>query len=173
VTLALRLALAVLAVLPPAAASQDISAEYRVKAAYLYHFVKFVEWPGELSSITICVAGRRVFGTMLEEMVRGEVVGSRRLDAREILEPDESCQVVFVPTGAAAPAYLRASRGRPVLTVGETSTFMAQGGIARFYLDAGNVRFEINPTAAEQAGLKISSRLLQLARIVGTRGTPP
>ena len=172
-TLARRLAVVMLAAMPGATASQDVSAEYRVKAAYLYNFVKFVEWPGESSSLTICVAGRRVFGTLLEDIVRGEAVDNRRLDAREILEPDDGCHVVFVPEGAAASAYLRAARGRPVLTVGETSAFMAQGGIARFYIDAGNVRFEINPAAAEQAGLRISSRLLQLARIVGSPGTPP
>jgi hypothetical protein len=172
VTPALRIAVFMLAAVPGRAELQDVSAEYRVKAAYLYNFVKFVEWPGDSSSLTICVAGRRVFGTLLEDMVRGEVVGKRRLDAREILEPDEGCHVVFVPEGAAAPAYLRAARGRPILTIGETPAFMAQGGIARFYVDAGNVRFEINPAAAERAGLRISSRLLQLAKIVGSPGTP-
>jgi hypothetical protein len=155
-----------------ALSAQGVTPDYRVKAAFLYNFVKFVEWPAPATSapLVICVAGRRVFDTLLEDLVRGEVVNGRPVTARTILEPDAACDVVFVPEGAAFGAYLRAARGRPVLTVGETDEFTAQGGIVRFYLDGRNVRFEINPVAADQAGLRISSRLLQLARITGGRG---
>jgi hypothetical protein len=155
--------------------AQDVRPDYRVKAAYLYNFVKFVQWPaaGPAAPLTICVAGRRVFDSLLEDLVRGEVVNGRPVAARTILEPEADCDAVFVPEGAAASAYLKAARGRPVLTVGETDTFIAQGGMVRFYLDGRNVRFEINPAAAEQAGLRISSRLLQLARITGGKGATP
>ena len=155
--------------------AQDVTAEYRVKAAFLYNFVKFVEWPADQSTepLIICVAGRNPFGTLLENMVRGETANGRRLVARVILEPDPDCEVVFVPEGAATGAYLRAARRNPTLTIGESSTFIAQGGIVRFYIDSGNVRFEINPGAAEQAGIRISSRLLELARIVDDRGVRP
>lgn len=152
--------------------AQDVPPDYRVKAAFLYNFVKFVEWPAAASAapLSICVAGRNPFGNFLDNLIRGEVVNGRRLETRVILEPDPDCDVVFVPEGAATSAYLRAVRGRPTLTIGEGGGFIAQGGIARFYIDGGNVRFEINPGAADQAGLRISSRLLQLARIVDDRG---
>jgi hypothetical protein len=167
------LAAALLAAGRMPAAAQDVTAEYRVKAAYLYNFVQYVEWPATESSapLTICVAGRNPFGAILENLVRGEVVSGRRLEARVILEPDRSCAVVFVPEGAATTAYLRGARGQPMLTIGESAGFIGLGGIARFYIDGGKVRFEINPAAAEAQGLRISSRLLRLARIVGPPGT--
>ena len=147
--------------------AQGVSEEYRVKAAFLYNFLKFVEWPADLASgpLTICVAGRNPFGTMLHNLVRDELINGRPIDARVILEPEPGCHVIFVPDGAASGAYLRAGRGTAALTVGESPTFLDQGGIANFYVDRGNVRFEINPAAAERAGIRISSRLLQLARI--------
>ena len=155
------------------AAAQEITAEYRVKAAYLYNFVKFVEWPGlQSSALRICVAGLNPFGPVLDELVRGEVVAGRRLESNVILEPMPGCHVLFIPQGANTPAYLRAARGHPILTVGEEPGFISSGGMARFYIDGGNVRFEINPTAGEQAGLRISSRLLRLARIVVAQGRP-
>lgn len=163
-----------LAAAPPLVrpAAQDIPAEYRVKAAYLYNFVKFVEWPPEAATgpLVICVAGRNPFGTVLQDIVRNELIAGRPIEARVILEPDDACDVVFVPQGATTGAYLRGAAGKPMLTVGESLTFLGQGGIASFYInETGNVRFEINPEAAERAKLRISSRLLQLARIA----TPP
>jgi hypothetical protein len=152
-----------------APSAQDVSKEYRVKAAFLYNFVKFVEWPTRQApgAIVICVAGRNPFGNVLSDTVRGETIDGRSLDARVLLEPEDRCHVIFIPEGANAGAYLRAARGQPILTVGETPGFIEQGGMVRFYLDSGTVRFEIHRDAAERAGLRISSRLLQLARIVG------
>lgn len=164
-----------LAVLAAAAAAplaaQAVSDEYRVKAAYLYNFLKYAEWPAEAPAgpLTICVAGRNPFGGFLEDLVRGEMINDRQVTTRVILEPEPGCHLMFVPDGAAVSAYLRDAAGRPVLTVGESRTFIADGGIVNFYLDRGNVRFEINPAAAEQAGIRLSARLLQLARIVGAR----
>ena len=152
--------------------AQEVSTEYRVKAAFLYNFVKFVEWPPQAppGPVVICVAARNTFGTVLTELLRGETITGRSLEARTILEPDPGCHVLFVPRGASASAYLRATRGTPELTVGEASDFIGDGGMIRFYLDGANVRFEINRDVAERAGLRISSRLLQLARLVTTAG---
>jgi hypothetical protein len=147
---------------------QEVSLEYRVKAAYLYNFLRFVEWPVEPPSdpLTICVAGgRNPFGDVLEETIRGESVGGRPVTARVIRQPDDGCHVVFVPEGAAAGAYIRAADARPTLTVGESPDFIRMGGIVNFIREGTNVRFEIDPMTAERAGLRISSRLLQLARI--------
>jgi hypothetical protein len=146
--------------------AEEPSLEYRVKAAYLYNFVQFVEWPPRPSTdpLTICAAGRNPFGSVLADTVRGESVNGRPLAVKVILEPDAGCDVVFVPDGSAASAYLRAARATPQLTVGEGPDFLAQGGIINFVRDDGKVRFEINADAAARADLRISSRLLRLAR---------
>jgi hypothetical protein len=151
--------------------AQDVSLEYRVKATYLYNFVKFIEWPAGVRNgpITVCVAGHNPFGTVLDDTIRGEVVRGRPITARVILEPEPGCQVLFVPEGAAVSAYLRAARGTPTLTVGETSDFLARGGIIAFVNEGRYVRFSISTDAAEQAQLQVSSRLLQLA--INTRGS--
>ena len=156
-------------------AAQDVSKEYRVKAAFLYNFVKYVEWPAPAATgpIVVCVAGRNPFGTLLADIIRGETVAGRPLAARVILEPEPGCHVLFVPSGANAPAYLKSARGTPTLTVGEADDFIEQGGLVRFYLDNGTVRFEINRETADRSGLRISSRLLQLARIVPASSGPP
>ena len=161
-------ALVLVVAVTSAPAAQEVAKEYRVKAAFLYNFIKFVEWPPRAAPgpIVICVAGRNPFGNVLADTVRGETIGGRTLDTRVILEPEDGCHVVFVPDGASTLAYLRAARGQPVLTVGEAPGFIQQGGLIRFYLDGGTVRFEIHREGAERAGLRISSRLLQLARIV-------
>jgi hypothetical protein len=149
--------------------AQDVPLEYRVKAAYLFNFAKFVEWPAGVATgpITICVAGRNVFGESLAETVSGETVNGRPFVVRVILEPAPGCHIIFAPRGAAAAAYLRASQSTPALTVGESPDFIEQGGIVNFMVEGANVRFEINPEAAERAGLRISSRLLRLAREPG------
>jgi hypothetical protein len=166
-----RLAALVLALLSVPVAAQQVSTEYRVKATYLFNFVKFVEWPEKTQQpLLLCVAGRNPFGPVLEETVAGESVNGRPLQVEVILEPDSRCDLVFVPRGAATSAYLLAARNTPTLTVGEEPDFVARGGIVSFYIDGANVRFTINPYAAERAKLRISSRLLELARIVDDRG---
>jgi hypothetical protein len=156
-----------LALLNAALHAQTVALEYQVKAAYLLNFTRFVQWPPAAATgpLLLCVAGRNPFGTVLENMVRDETVNGRPVMARVILEPDGACDVVFVPRGAATDAYLRAARGAPVLTVGEEPDFIVRGGIIAFRIEGSNVRFSINPDRADQAQLRISSRLLQLARI--------
>jgi hypothetical protein len=148
-------------------AAQEPTLEYRVKAAYVFNFMKFVEWPREAIAagpLTICVAGRNPFGPVLDEIVRGEEVADRPVAVRVILEPEPGCHVLFVPDGAATSAYLRAARTAPVLTVGETPDFISMGGIVRFVREGTNVRFEIDQEAADRVRLRVSSRLLRLAR---------
>lgn len=165
-TLPALLALILLAA-APLGAQGDISDEYRVKAAFLYNFFKFIEWPPstEDGPLLICVAGRNPFGDVLEQTIRGEMVNGRPLATRIILEPEPGCDILFVPAGATSTAYLRAARGTPTLTVGERPDFIAQGGIVSFFRQGSNVRFAINPAAADRAELRISSRLLELAQI--------
>lgn len=163
--LALTIALLTVQAALPA---QVVSREYQVKAAFLFNFAKFVEWPTRSSAapLHICVAGVNPFHGVLDDIVRDETVGGRAIVSRVILEPDPTCHMVFIPRGANGPAYLRAASGMAILTVGETADFIEQGGLVRFYLDTGQVRFEIHRQAAERVGIRISSRLLQLARVV-------
>lgn len=147
--------------------AQDVSREYRVKAAYLYNFVKYVEWPDTAKGrILICVAGQNPFGTLLESLIRNERVHGVPLATEVIIEARTDCDVLFTPRTANIPAYVKGAAGLPTLTVGETPGFVEQGGMIGFYPDGSNVRFEINPVAATRVHLKISSRLLQLAKIV-------
>ena len=154
--------------------SQERSYEYRVKAVYLFNFVKFIEWPAKAESgpLTICVAEHNPFGDALIEAVRGELVNDRPVTTRVIKAPDPACHVVFVPQSAKAKPYLDAARATPTLTVGEAPGFIREGGIVSFILDQGKVRFEIDPMAAENARLRISSHLLRLARIADEKGQP-
>ena len=149
--------------------AQEVSREYRVKAAYLFNFVKYVEWPDTTRGrILICIAGQNPFGTLLESMIRNERVHGVPLATEVILEPRSDCDVLFTPRTSNIPAYLKGAAGLPTLTIGETPRFVEQGGMIGFYPDGVNVRFEINPTTAAKAQLRISSRLLQLAKIVET-----
>src|SRR5262245_16077410 len=159
------LALALVSALPGAA--QDAPLEYRVKAAYLFNFTKFVEWPaGAVSDgapFPICVAGNNPFASALEDTIRGETVGGRSLQSR-LAEGNEPCQVLFVPHDVDPAPHLKRTRTQPVLTVGESPDFLKQGGIINFVRDGSKVRFEISQDAANRAQLRISSRLLRLAR---------
>ena len=145
--------------------SGTVPLEYQVKAAYLLNFTKFVEWPGRASTdpINICVAANNPFGKVLAETVRDEQVNGRPFRARVVRQAD-GCDVLFVPDGVSPEPWLRAAGGRPVLTVGESPAFLRQGGMINFVLEDGKVRFEIDQDAASRANLKISSRLMRLAR---------
>jgi hypothetical protein len=143
--------------------AQEIPLEYRVKAAYLYNFLKYIDWPeGTTDPFTICVASRNPFGDVLGETVRGERVNGRAVTTKVVSDPDPSCHIVFVPRGIAAAPYVRMARG--TLTVGEGTEFIDQGGAIAFVQEGANVRFQIHDEAAMRAGLRISSRLLRLAR---------
>ena len=146
--------------------------EYQVKAAFLYNFAKFVEWPAAAfkrseDPFSICVLGQNPFGTALEDVVRNKTVASRAFVVREVSNARQAttCQIVFV----AASEYKRfrllldGIRERSILTVGEADNFTANGGIINFKLQDARVRIEINGRAADRAGLHISSKLLSLA----------
>lgn len=155
------------------AGEPNVTDEYRIKAAFLYNFVKFVEWPadafaGPSDPIRICVLGNP-FGTLLEETVNGKQVDQRRLQIREISNIAEAggCHILFVAAGRKHVAdMLCIIREKPILTVGEVPAFGVDGGIIAFRVEKDRVRFEINIRAADRARLRISSRLLSLADIV-------
>ncbi len=149
--------------------------EYQVKAAFLYNFAKFVEWPpGTFQSaadpIAICILGPDPFGGALHEAVRGKAVGGRTFRIAVISDARQAagCQILFIHSSVRKrqPTLLRELAVPGLLTVGEWEDFAAQGGMIHLKLEEGKVRMEINAAAAERAGLRISSKLLHLARIV-------
>ena len=158
----------------PAAYAQTQASASDVKAAFLYNFTKFIDWPpqafaGANSPFFICIAGDPFDGA-LERLVQGEVLDGRPLMVRHIKMREEvrGCQILYVPQDQAGfdAEMINAAGKEPVLTVGESASFINEGGMMRFVNSAGRIRFEINPDAAQRASLKISSRLLRLAEIV-------
>lgn len=147
----------------------DETVESQVKAAFLLNFTKFVDWPASSfaapdSPLAICVLGKDPFGGALDDVVRGEAVGSHRLIVRRIRQAPapHTCQVLFVSAGEKLPDG--AVRG--VLTVGEGDRFLREGGMIAMVIDNRKVRFDINQAATTNAGLSLSSRLLEVARSV-------
>jgi len=151
----------------------DQSLEYQVKAAFLLNFTKFIEWPPAAfaqtdSPIAICIMGDDPPGSTLDRMVAGEVVNGRKVVARRIRsEPTpHSCQVVFVGGPEKDVPTVLASLGPGILTVGEGEAFVHDGGVIAFIIEERRVRFVINQAAAQRAGLKLSSKLLSVAKSV-------
>ena len=150
--------------------------EYDVKAAYLFKFTKFVEWPvsafaGPQTSFVIGIVGRDQFGG-LDHILEGKKIGERGLEVRYLGGGDgagmRACQMIFVNASEERrlPEILAAVQGRPVLVVGESEGFASAGGMLGFALRQSRLAVEVNSDAARQARLKISSQLLNIAKVV-------
>ena len=149
--------------------------EYEVKAAFLYNFARFVEWPAEAlraEPFVITILGRDPFGSVLDETVSGKTVAGRPIQVRRATRVEEvhDAHIVFVSAseGANMSAILKALEKPGLLTVGEVDGFAERGGAINFTMHSRRVRFEINPVRAEQAHLKMSSHLLKLATLVAS-----
>jgi hypothetical protein len=152
-----------------------ITKEYQLKAAFLYNFSKFVQWPSsrfedETSPIVIAVLSPSPFGDELDRLVRDRLVNGRAIDVRLIESTADipAAHIVFIPAGAEARLNTGHLDEPGVLTVGESADFAARDGIIRFTLIDEKVRFEINQHSAEKAGLKLSGQLLKLATVIRT-----
>jgi hypothetical protein len=185
----------VLFVAPIAAKAQTDSTqsrEYQIKAAFLYNFIKFVDWPKEKIAdsnepITIGIIGKDPFGNAFEPLkakkVKGRSVVIKRFESfKELKKSSEKdktelsrqieslkkCHLLFICSSEKENSgkIIEALKGSSVLTVGETAGFLKAGGIINFVMEEKKVRFEINVTAAKQAKLKIRSKLLRLAKRV-------
>ena len=166
---------AVMSSAPHAHAQAEGVGEYQVKAAFLYNFAKFVDWPpnpptNARDPILLCIAGNNPFGKILEQNILGKTANGHPFMIRRFRREEDArgCQILF--TGSSDQTYIRSLlailKGSSVLTVGETAGFLRLGGIIRFTLEENKVRFEINVDAAERARLKISSKLLLIAKVV-------
>jgi hypothetical protein len=140
--------------------------EYQVKAAFLFNFLKFVEWPPAAgdSPWVIGILGHDPFEGGLEDTVHGKLVGGRRVEVRRYARPADvkNCNILFI--GRADYERLGMTVQPGLLTVGEAPGFLKSGGMINFYLDDNHVHFEIRPEVAHAAGLRLSSQLLKLAR---------
>jgi hypothetical protein len=149
--------------------------EYEVKAAFLYNFAKFVEWPAEAlpaspAPFKLCVLGKDPFGTGLQQAVQRKTVGDRELKVMRLNEvrQTEGCHILFISSSERRQMrqILETLQWASILTVGETEDFGRLGGIINFTLEQDKIRFQINLDAAARARLKISSKLLALAKII-------
>ncbi|HEY3330733.1 MAG TPA: YfiR family protein [Capsulimonadaceae bacterium] len=149
--------------------------EYQVKAAFLYNFAKFATFPpqalpADTATFTIAVLGDDPFGTTLDQTVQGKTIADRKIVVRRIDSADEAkhCQLLFVCASHKKEyaSILSRLKGQNILTVGESEGFATKGGMINFYVEDNRVRFEINPKAADRAGIQISSQLLRLGRTV-------
>ena len=152
-------------------AHPQTGSEYEVKAAFLYKFASFVEWPDADPgrSLTICVAGRDPFGAALDRIVKGKTVNGRTFLIRRLksVDPASGCQILFIAASERRrlKSILEGLQSEPVLTVGDVPEFCESGGVVNLAVSENRVQLEIRPGAAERAGLELSSRLLSLARI--------
>jgi hypothetical protein len=148
--------------------------EYQVKAAFLFNFARFIEWPdkafqSEKEAISVCVFRYDPFGSALDEIIRGKTIGDRVVQAKRITELGElkACQVVFVSAREEKrlQEILDSVKGASALVVGESEDFAARGGGIQFFVEANKLRFAVNVDAMQRARLKVSSKLLALAKI--------
>jgi YfiR/HmsC-like len=160
---------------PAVAAEPAPSAEYQLKAVFLFNFAQFVEWPAQAyrdakAPLVIGVLGEDPFGAFLDRLVRGEKVGDRPLIVRRFrrVEDIAECHILFISRSEAATLgqVIAHLKGRSLLTVSDVDTFTRQGGIVRFVTENGKIRLRINVEAAKRCELTISSKILRPAMIV-------
>ena len=146
---------------------------YQIKGAMMMNFIKFIEWPapaGEpsetMNTLTIGIVGARGFDSILNK-IHGRQIGEKKLIIRRIhfLNQLSGCQVLYIGASDSYRSYdiLKQVAGNPVLTIGEDEDFIRLGGIIRLYNEKDHIRFEINQSAADHAGLKLSAKLLEVA----------
>jgi hypothetical protein len=152
--------------------AQPSTEEYKVKAAFIFHFAQLVDWPpGALGAegrvLNLCVFEDEPHIQELQNILDGKLIGSRILHVRLLNRAmdRQECSILFLSSEESRhqAETLRNFRGEPVLTIGENENFLSDGGIIRLHLEGGRIRFDVNVGAAELSRLKISSRLLILA----------
>ncbi|MDP6977053.1 MAG: YfiR family protein [Myxococcota bacterium] len=148
----------------------------QLKAAYLFNFARYVEWPGDAhvsktSALRIGVVGSEAVSDLLRKTVKGKSVGSRRLEVMDFEAASEGREthILFVAGDLSSgdiDATLQELGGTSTFVVADDESFAKKGGTANFFMADQRVRFAINKAAVKQAGLKVSSKLLRLAELV-------
>ena len=169
---ALGLGLSLLLTFVNSRAQDAQPSEYQLKAAFLFNFAKFIEWPAEAfveatSPFVIGTLGGNPFGSDLERTIRDKKINNRAIIFKEFrsLAEATNCHILFICASEKQrlPEILAGLRRTSVLTVGETEGFTASGGMVNFVQENNKIRFRINDQAAKAANLKVSSKLLSLA----------
>lgn len=152
------------------------SLEDRVKAAYILNFARYTIWPSEVfpdahAPLVVCVLGSDIFRTTLQKTVSGIKVDSRFFEVRELKEPFSSpnqCHIVFIDRSYMQKEFglLTSLKQKPILSISDDESFFEKGGIISFVVYEETIQFNVNLLAADQAGLKLSSRMLALAKKV-------
>ena len=149
--------------------------EYEIKAAFLYNFTQFVQWPESAFSapdtpFQLCIIGEDPFGHILDDTVTSEFVGHHPIVVRRVQDVANTtaCHLAFVAEKSSIPfeAVLEAVGDHPVLVVGELPNFAERGGTIAFRVVNRRIKLEVNLAAARTANLRISSKLLRLSTIV-------
>ena len=157
------------------AVGQQKPSEYQVEAAYLFNFGRFVEWPAKLAPaktgpFTICVLGQDPFGPALDKTVAGGMIGNQSVAARRISTPHDSgdCQILYISSSEESRLnkIIESLDKNPVLTVSDIPGFSQRRGMIEFVREGNRIRFEVNLTATQSAGLNLSSDLLKVATSV-------
>lgn len=166
--------LGILWVVAPVRAQEGRELEYEVKAAFLVKFAMFVQWPTNVlatevqAPLVVGILGEDPFGPKFDQSIKNERVQGRAVEIRRAQKASEllECQIVFVCASEAGrfKEVLAAFKAHSILTVADVPGFAGRGGMIGFFKETGKVRFEINTTAIERAGLKVSSKLLQVGR---------
>lgn len=160
---------------PQFARAQSSADEYQVKAAFLFHFAQLVEWPAGArnagdQSITLCILADEPRLQELPGTLEGKVVGTRVLHVHLLTTPNavQGCNILFLSRDEVRRqvAILKSLQGQPILTVGETGSFLSDGGMIQLHLEKDKVRFDINAGVADSSHIRISSQLLLLATSV-------
>ena len=163
-----------LAGFPCSWAQRPKPSDYQVKAAYLYNFGRFIEWPRVVTAksgpFTVCVLGQDPFGSTLDATMAGETIAGRNVVAKRSSTPEESvnCEILFLSAAEAGRLnkIMEDLDKAAVLTVSDMPQFAQRGGMIQFVLEGNRVRFEVNLTATQHAGLTLSSDLLKVATAV-------
>lgn len=146
--------------------------EYEVKAEFLERLTRFIEWPDNppVTPFVISVIGRSSIEPFLERIARDQQIKGQRVRIQKIDAPAEidRCQVLFIARSQREnlSGILERTRGKPILTVGDSDGFAAQGVLVNFYSAKGEIGFEINEPAVRRSGLRVSGRILRLAKLV-------
>jgi hypothetical protein len=156
----------------PARGAEIRTSEYELKAAFIFNFSQFVEWPtnafeSESDPIIITLLGPDPFGALLDKLVEGEEVRGRKLKVERVgrLADLRRTHILYVPKSMAAqwPEILAAIQGKAILTVSDMDRFTSRGGMIQLVTERNLVRMRVNAEAARGADLVISSKLLRLA----------
>ena len=174
VAMLIAVCLGVTSLATQAARAEGESREYAIKAAFIYNFAQFTEWPADAftdgaAPITIGVVGDDPFNGVLERTVSGKSVGGRKFAIKHLAAADDlgGCHILFIASSAQGKAddILKKVKDGHVMTISEFEQFPAAGGVIRFFTEDNKIRFEINKESVQAAKLKLGSQLMRLARV--------